>query len=269
MPFGREARATMLSKTGPGIRSGWRTPENPLGLYELLSAETADGGEPSNDPKPFNAPYQIPDLDFLERNNLVHQSQNPYGAAAGLVFGGVVAYTRKCSLDRFTDTERTNIFKTDMLMFSTYISFLLHQTIAQHVIEEYGPVPSSLLTRVLNQSFVPIIGLLTRFSAVDALRIEESLGYVTPDPKRGKPIPASLVLKNHKHTLNDKSFIAPTHAELVIPKENSPANSVRCGGHYMNFAGMSLEEQLWRRTTRICTKLPWLFPELLSGSAGV
>jgi len=268
-PFNQEARAFMLSRTGPGIRSGWRTPKNPLGLYELISKETADGGEPSNDPKPFDTPYTIPDKDFLVRNNLIHNSHNLYGAAAGLVFGGVVAHTRRCATNRFTDTERTNISKTDMLMFSTYISFLLHQTIAEQAVKQFGPVSPAVLVRVLNQSFVHVVGLLTKFSAVDALRIEEALGYVVPDNERGASIPASIVLHQHERILKEKSKFTPTHAELIIPNEHPTTSGVRCGGHYMNFAGMSLEEQLWRRTTRVCTKLPWLFPKLLSKSTGV
>jgi hypothetical protein len=270
MPFNQVARTYMLSKTGSGIRSGFRTPENPLGLYELMSQEMADGDEPSNTPKPYTAPYTLPDQEFLERNNLISESAKPYGAAAGLCFGGIVAYVQLCNPKRFSDTERANIHKTNMLMFSSYISFVLHQSIAEQVVEQFGQVPMATLTRVMNRSFLSTIGLLTRCSGDDALRIEESLGYASPDPERGAPIPAKLVVRTCEQKTRGRAIVSsPSHAEITVADEHMPADAVRCGGHYTNFAGMTLEEHLWRRTTRICVSLPWLFPELLGKYPGV
>lgn len=265
--FGRQAKRKVLPRLGPAIRYGLPTPENPLGLYEAISAEQAEGDHDTPQAA-YPYPYDEPDVDFMRRNDIHFDPQHdehpdPFAVGAGLVMGGIIACVR--AGNNYSDTEQRGVADMESLAFGSRVCAMLQGRIAAQLHAEHPHMSTFDIWRVLRASYDDTAGRLTTLLNDDAVRVEQYLGIAHP----GAEVPYDPVeacFKIHYLSYFDhrgRLSRLPIKASLELANEQWPDVGPRCGGAYVLHRGTPLPVLLWLRTARIARDLNWLLPKMV------
>lgn len=256
--FTRAEKIALIPKLAEGLRAGYVTARNPLGLYQAISLESQLCGT-LLDPESFEPPYEPTDPDFIARSGFLLDQDRENGleadeftAVAGLVYGGAYQFGIASG---FNEDEKRCLREHEMISAACLVTAHLQRDIARIAIAEGFASSVADIQEAVDASFETTAGYLTHFRNDYAVAIEASLGVNNYAP--GSPIRVDaeyVVLDQHSKTIG-----------INVLSELRPSESSLCGGHEVLMAdGVSYQRALWNRVSRVCSAISWLFPAELA-----
>lgn len=248
----REYKKFLAQKVRRGLIYGYPSDSNPLGLYQFV-VTSYDGVQPRRSLTEYCLPYEVPDQNTIDSSRLFEICLQPdeYEFAASLVFGGLLRYAQTRSDLTADDLQIIN--DTEMLNFTTALTFRLLRQTARCAIQHLGAASVEDIAAICSDSYYTQVGLLTKMKSYIAQSTEYQIGVST--------LPDRFVNTGAKILINQDSETVDIEVE-----QGYAGDKTMCSGAIENQKGDSYAKSMWHRCIQVCSSIPWLFEAEINGS---